>query len=160
MALRVFPGRIILLAGGYDKGQDLTGFAEEIGLRVAAVVLMGQTAPALHQLLATKRSDIQIRIATDFRDAFLSAVAFSQQGDIVLLSPGCASYGWFQDFQERGDLFPPLQQGTGARIDDETKHSESRSASHVCCILHRLDAVKRKAVKADCRGTGASCGEE
>ena len=105
MALRVFPGRIILLAGGYDKGQDLTGFAEEIGLRVAAVVLMGQTAPALHQLLATKRSDIQIRIATDFRDAFLSAVAFSLQGDIVLLSPGCASYGWFQDFQERGNLF-------------------------------------------------------
>ncbi|MEI6541030.1 MAG: hypothetical protein WCO86_16125, partial [Planctomycetota bacterium] len=52
--------------------------------------------------------ELQIRIATDFRDAFRSAVAFSQQGDIVLLSPGCASYGWFQDFRERGDLFSAL----------------------------------------------------
>lgn len=108
MALHVFPGRIILLAGGYDKGQDLSGFAAEIKSRVAVVVLMGQTAPNLHQLLTNEPGELQIRIATDFRDAFLSAVAFSQQGDIVLLSPGCASYGWFQDFRERGDLFSAL----------------------------------------------------
>ncbi len=105
MALRVFPGRIILLAGGYDKGQDLASFAAEIRLRAAAVVLMGQTEPILHRLLTTEHSDLPIRIATDFRDAFRSAVAFSQEGDIVLLSPGCASYGWFQDFRERGDQF-------------------------------------------------------
>ena len=108
MALRVFPGRIVLLAGGYDKGQDLAAFAAEIRLRVAAVVLMGQTAAILHPLLTNEPSELQIRIATDFRDAFRSAVAFSQRGDIVLLSPGCASYGWFQDFRERGDLFSAL----------------------------------------------------
>ncbi len=108
MALHVFPGRIILLAGGYDKGQDLAGFAKEIKSRVAAVVLMGQTAPGLHQLLTNEPSELQVRIATDFRDAFQSAVAFSQQGDIVLLSPGCASYGWFQDFRERGERFAAL----------------------------------------------------
>ena len=108
MALHVFPGRIILLAGGYDKGQDLSAFASEIKSRVAFVVLMGQTAAKLHQLLTNEPVELQIRIATDFRDAFRSAVAFSQQGDIVLLSPGCASYGWFQDFRERGDLFSAL----------------------------------------------------
>ncbi|MBC7965906.1 MAG: UDP-N-acetylmuramoyl-L-alanine--D-glutamate ligase, partial [Fuerstia sp.] len=43
-ALHVFPGRIVLLAGGYDKGQDLAAFAAEIRSRVAAVVLIGQTA--------------------------------------------------------------------------------------------------------------------
>ena len=108
MALHVFPGRIILLAGGYDKGQNLAAFAVEIKSRVAAVVIMGQTAPNLYQLLTNEPSKLQIRIATDFRAAFRSAVAFSQPGDIVLLSPGCASYGWFQDFRERGDLFSAL----------------------------------------------------
>lgn len=111
MALRVFPGRIILLAGGYDKGQDLAEFAREIKSRVAAVVLMGQTATALHRLLGDASSDFQIRIAADFSEAFECAVAFSQEGDIVLLSPGCASYGWFRDFQERGDLFSAAAKG-------------------------------------------------
>jgi len=108
MALHVFPGRIILLAGGYDKRQDLAAFAAEIKSRVAAVVLMGQTAASLHQLLTIEPGTLPIRIASDFREAFRSAVAFSQQGDIVLLSPGCASYGWFQDFRERGDMFSAL----------------------------------------------------
>ncbi|MCA9009489.1 MAG: UDP-N-acetylmuramoyl-L-alanine--D-glutamate ligase [Planctomycetaceae bacterium] len=111
MALRVFPGRIILLAGGYDKGQDLAEFSREIKSRVAAVVLMGQTATALHELLRDASSELQIRIATDFSEAFECAVAFSQEGDIVLLSPGCASYGWFRDFQERGDLFSAAAKG-------------------------------------------------
>lgn len=108
MALQVFSNRIILLAGGYDKGQNLTQFATEIKNRAAAVVLMGATAPSLYQLLTDLPGEIQIRIATDFRDAFRCAVAFSMEGDIVLLSPGCASYGWFQDFRERGDLFSAL----------------------------------------------------
>ena len=108
MALHVFPGRIILLAGGYDKGQDFTRFAAEIKLKASAVVLMGQTAGKLHELLTDGPNDLQIGIAADFREAFRCAVAFSQQGDIVLLSPGCASYGWFKDFRERGDLFSAL----------------------------------------------------
>ncbi|HRA89749.1 MAG TPA: UDP-N-acetylmuramoyl-L-alanine--D-glutamate ligase [Planctomycetaceae bacterium] len=108
MALRVFPGRIILLAGGYDKGQDLREFAAEIGARAAAVVLMGQTATSLQQLIHRESAQLPVSIAVDFADAFRSAVAFSRQGDIVLLSPGCASYGWFQDFRERGDLFSAM----------------------------------------------------
>ena len=108
MALHVFPRRIILLAGGYDKGQDLAAFAVEIQTRVAAVVLMGQTAPQLGQLLTHVPGELQIRIATDFREAFRMATEVSQRGDIILLSPGCASYGWFQDFRERGDLFSAL----------------------------------------------------
>lgn len=108
MALKVFPGRIILLAGGYDKGQDLKGFAEEIAKRATAVILMGQTAQGLRELIARSTSDLPVSIADDFQDAFRRAVAFSQQGDIVLLSPGCASFGWFQDFRERGDLFSAM----------------------------------------------------
>ncbi|MBL8815038.1 MAG: UDP-N-acetylmuramoyl-L-alanine--D-glutamate ligase [Planctomyces sp.] len=115
-ALRVFspkPGeraRVILLAGGYDKRQDLSSFADEMIPVVRHVVLMGQTAAALESLLKQRQSASSMQIVTgnDFPDSFARAVAFSQPGDIVLLSPGCASFGWFRDFRERGELFAEL----------------------------------------------------
>ena len=107
MALRVFSGPIVLMAGGYDKHQDLSHFATEIQKSAKAVVLMGQTARLLQDLLQSAAADSGpvISIAEDFPDAFARAVALSEPGDIVLLSPGCASYGWFRDYRERGDLF-------------------------------------------------------
>lgn len=107
MALRVFSGRAILLAGGYDKGQDLRHFANEIKIRAKAVVLMGKTAESLKSLLDSgdQAATLPAIVAGDFAEAFARAVALSNPGDIVLLSPGCASYGWFRDYRERGELF-------------------------------------------------------
>ncbi|MFO1003976.1 MAG: UDP-N-acetylmuramoyl-L-alanine--D-glutamate ligase, partial [Planctomycetaceae bacterium] len=110
MALRVFSGRAILLAGGYDKGQDLRQFANEIKARAKAVVLMGKTAESLKTLLDSgdPAATLPAIVAGDFAEAFACAVALSCSGDIVLLSPGCASYGWFRDYRERGELFCQL----------------------------------------------------
>lgn len=107
MALRVFSGRAVLLAGGYDKGQDLREFANEIKARAKAVVLMGKTAESLKTLLDSgdQTATLPAIVAGDFADAFARAVALSNPGDIVLLSPGCASYGWFRDYRERGERF-------------------------------------------------------
>jgi UDP-N-acetylmuramoylalanine--D-glutamate ligase len=107
MALRVFSGRAILLAGGYDKGQDLRQFANEIKTRAKAVVLMGKTAETLKTLLDSgdQTATLPAVVVGDFAEAFARAVALSNPGDIVLLSPGCASYGWFRDYRERGELF-------------------------------------------------------
>ena len=109
-ALRVFHGRVVLLAGGYDKQQDLSEFAREISDRTTAVVLMGQTADTLQALLTgcAKGAGPAVQIGRDFSDAFARAVALSQPGDIVLLSPGCASFGWFRDYRDRGDQFIAL----------------------------------------------------
>lgn len=109
-ALLVFSGRIILLAGGYDKQQDLSNFARHIAEHAAAVVLMGQTASLLQQHISNCAKDGGpcVQIGTDFADSFSRAVALSQPGDIVLLSPGCASYGWFRDYRDRGDQFIAL----------------------------------------------------
>lgn len=109
-ALRVFRQRIILLAGGYDKGQDLSQFAAEIRRHAAAVVLMGQTAESLRRQIELTEGAGQpvISVGRDFADSFSQAVALSRPGDIVLLSPGCASYGWFRDYRERGELFEQL----------------------------------------------------
>ena len=107
MALRVFSGRAVLLAGGYDKGQDLREFANEIKARAKAVVLMGKTAESLKTLLDSgdQAATLPAIVVGDFAEAFARAVALSNPGDIVLLSPGCASYGWFRDYRERGELF-------------------------------------------------------
>lgn len=135
-ALRTFSGRTVLLAGGYDKGQDLSLFAAEIRRKVAVVVLMGQTAENLQALIAGSGSvnqEVSAGAATkiaresatevteaednnsplvlrgeDFKHSFRLAVESSRSGDIVLLSPGCASYGWFQDYRERGELFTTM----------------------------------------------------
>jgi len=110
VALRHFVGRVVLMAGGYDKGQDLSEFAREIRRCARGVVLMGQTASALEQLLKNSEQggEFSVEKSQDFQDAFSRAVAMSRPGDIVLLSPGCASYGWFRDYRQRGEQFESL----------------------------------------------------
>lgn len=111
-ALQHASGRAILLAGGFDKGQDLRPLADAICRHARGVVLMGQTAPALLQHLqnSASRAAPAARIAADFPAAFRLAVEMSRPGDMVLLSPGCASYGWFRDYRDRGDQFIRMAQ--------------------------------------------------
>lgn len=105
-ALRHFSGRAILLAGGYDKGQDLSELAAAIAEHAAGVVLLGQTGEQLRgQIELRNARSIGLAVAPDFPTAFELAVAMRACGDIVLLSPGCASYGWFRDYRERGQQF-------------------------------------------------------
>lgn len=112
--LQSFDRPIVLLAGGYDKQVDLTEFARAIAQRVKAVALMGQTATALGTAINTELAEpshhsssrqVAMRIATDFDDAFDWATSQANAGDVVLLSPGCASYDWFRNFIDRGDQF-------------------------------------------------------
>ncbi len=112
--LQSFDRPIVLLAGGYDKQVSLEEFGRAIAQRVKAVALMGQTAQSLnaaieHELArlndtADSRS-LSMHLATSFEDAFEWAAAQSAPGDVVLLSPGCASYDWFRNFIDRGDQF-------------------------------------------------------
>ncbi len=111
-ALKHLSGRVVILAGGYDKGQNLQPFAEAIRQHALGVVLMGQTAVNLQQLLQDPSGAraLKLAVASDFPSAFQMAVAMSRPGDIVLLSPGCASYGWFRDYRDRGEQFIRMAQ--------------------------------------------------
>jgi UDP-N-acetylmuramoylalanine--D-glutamate ligase len=111
-ALESFEEPVILLAGGYDKQVDLGQFAKAIAGRAKAVVLMGQTASELEQRLTDliERDSLRLKsdriaIAGSFEEACHSAFNRSSPGDVVLLSPGCASYGWFNNYVERGQAF-------------------------------------------------------
>lgn len=106
MALQAFSEPIILLAGGSDKGTDLSDFARQIDGRVKAVALLGTTARMIQSDLEHEGfSGDNVRICDSLDEAVHWAGDQSQFGDVILLSPGCASYDWFQNFADRGEQF-------------------------------------------------------
>ncbi|MEZ6064330.1 MAG: UDP-N-acetylmuramoyl-L-alanine--D-glutamate ligase [Planctomycetaceae bacterium] len=102
-ALASLDRPIVLLAGGADKGVDLSIVTTALPGHVRAVALLGATAGQLAVQL--RASPVAHRICDDFADAFAWAVDQSQPGDIILLSPACASFGWFRNYEERGEQF-------------------------------------------------------
>lgn len=107
VGLEAFDRPVVLLAGGYDKHVDLSEMAQAIAARAKAVALMGQTAQLLRDGIQRDRSSRCVLSPTvaNFRDAFDWAFSQSSPGDVILLSPGCASYDWFRNFADRGQQF-------------------------------------------------------
>jgi UDP-N-acetylmuramoylalanine--D-glutamate ligase len=111
LALDAFRVPVVLLAGGYDKGIDLKDMARGIVARHAkAVALLGQTGARLKELLreVDPQGELPAKVHVTFEAAFQWAAAQSASGDVILLSPGCASYDWFPNYEVRGDEFTRL----------------------------------------------------
>ncbi|WP_047981351.1 UDP-N-acetylmuramoyl-L-alanine--D-glutamate ligase [Ornithinibacillus contaminans] len=102
-ALSSFEQPTILLAGGLDRGN---GFDELIPYlnHVKALVVFGETAPKLRSM-AEKAGITHVITAERVQDAVLKAYDFSAEGDVILLSPACASWDQYKTFEERGDMF-------------------------------------------------------
>lgn len=98
-------GKIVLIAGGQGKGADFEILREPVMNHVRAVVLLGQDADkleaALHDIVAISR-------VTTLENAVSTAQQIAQSGDVVLLSPACASLDMFHDFNHRGEMFASL----------------------------------------------------
>lgn len=106
MALDAFTQPIILLAGGSDKGTDLSAFAAQLSQRAKAIALMGETGPRIDQhLKQQKPSTAKAQVCRTFAETLTWAMQQSAPGDVILLSPGCASYDWFRNFADRGEQF-------------------------------------------------------
>jgi len=112
-ALKSATRPCVLIAGGQDKGADLTDAAAEIAQRTRALVAIGPTARKLSDMVSRARPVGQtpsVVAAADFSTAFRRAVELTCPGDMVLLSPGFSSFGWFADFRDRGHQFSVLAQ--------------------------------------------------
>ena len=111
-AIRAFSRPIVLLAGGSDKQIDLAPLAEAITRECKAVALMGETGRVLAELIAALPGSATIsrHVCRSLAEAFDWACGQSAAGDVVLLSPGCASYDWFRNFSDRGHQFVRLVQ--------------------------------------------------
>ena len=105
-ALRQKP---ILIAGGYDKHIPFDTLGDEICAHVKALFLTGFTAEKINDAVTKSPlydpEKLPIRKIDDFREAVLAAAASAEEGDLVLLSPACASFDHFKNFVERGELF-------------------------------------------------------
>ncbi|HZQ04040.1 MAG TPA: UDP-N-acetylmuramoyl-L-alanine--D-glutamate ligase [Gaiellaceae bacterium] len=94
--------RVHLILGGRAKGEDFAPLATSLGEEVASVHLVGEAAPELARVLPRAHDDGTIAHAVEH------ALAGARAGDVVLLSPACASYDQFENFEQRGDEFRRL----------------------------------------------------
>ena len=101
-ALAGFSGPLILIAGGLGKGADFAPLAEAARGKVKAAVLIGAAAPEIEAAL---RGVCPTRTEADMGKAVRTAAALAAPGDIVLLSPACASLDMFSDYKHRGEAF-------------------------------------------------------
>lgn len=101
-AVSGLPGPLILIAGGDGKGQDFTPLAHCLTGKVRTLVLIGRDATRIAEAVAGR---VPLHWARDMDEAVASAARLAQPGDSVLLSPACASWDMYRDYEERGQVF-------------------------------------------------------
>jgi len=112
-ALEAYEEPIVLIAGGKNKGGDFREFAAKVKERVRAMVVLGQSAELIAE--AARAAGFEnIQFAGDLPGAVLLAHRAARLGEIVLLSPACASWDMFKSYEERGDLFKAVVAGIKA----------------------------------------------
>ncbi|MCL2080107.1 MAG: UDP-N-acetylmuramoyl-L-alanine--D-glutamate ligase [Oscillospiraceae bacterium] len=112
--LRSFDKKVILIAGGKDKGITFDELAAEINMRVKKLVLTGMAANQIYGAVINApgfSEKLEIVMRDDFTEAVLEASKSAVAGDIVLLSPACTSFDRFRNFEERGNLFKDIVNG-------------------------------------------------
>lgn len=102
--IRAMTGNTLLIAGGYDKGSDYDEWIEAFDGKVGWLVLIGQTKEKI-AMAAEKHGLKNIVLCDSFSEAMEFCTAHAKEGDAVLLSPACASWGMFQNYEERGRIF-------------------------------------------------------
>ena len=108
-ALEAFTGPKIIIAGGYDKNLPFDQLGKKIAEKAKAAILIGETAQKIADAIKnTGKSDVRVETAPSLADAVEYAASFALSGDAVLLSPACASYDMFDNFQKRGQVFRKL----------------------------------------------------
>ncbi len=110
--LRSFAQKVILIAGGYDKHIPFDVLGPEVVAHVKELFLTGDTAAKIRQAVEEApeydAEALPIRETADLAEAVRLAYETAQPGDVVLMSPACASFDRFRNFMERGDAFKTL----------------------------------------------------
>ena len=107
-----FNQKLILIAGGYDKGVPFTQLGVEMTKKVKTLVLCGATAPAIRQAVEEApgyaECGMELVETSTLAEAVSAARASAQAGDVVVLSPACAAFDQFKNFMERGKVFKQI----------------------------------------------------
>ena len=112
--LRVFPNKVIMIAGGKDKGIPYDEIGPALAEHVKVLILIGATSDKIQEALDAEINktgngkDIEVIRATSYEDAVNTARSKAHVGDVVLLSPASTSFDMFRNFEERGNLFKKI----------------------------------------------------
>ena len=106
-AIEAMPSSIVLIAGGYDKGGNFDDLIKMFNGKVKTLVLMGKTAPLIKER-AEALGFSEILMAKDMDESVRLAYGAASSGDTVLLSPACASWDMYTNFEQRGEHFKTL----------------------------------------------------
>ena len=113
--LRSFPQKVILIAGGYDKKIPFDVLGQAVQDHVKTLILTGHTADKIRQAVLSsqgyQKGQPTIVMEEDFSQAVLTASRMAEDGDVVLLSPACASFDHFKNFAQRGQTFKAIVNG-------------------------------------------------
>ena len=103
-AIQAMKRPTLIIAGGYDKGSEYDDFIGAFGSVIKHMVLIGNTADKLEKT-AHRHGFLNTHKVKDLKEAVEKCHSLSKPGDCVLLSPACASWGMFNNYEERGRLF-------------------------------------------------------
>lgn len=106
-------GRVVLIAGGVDKGGSYQALRERMDARGRALVLLGEASSIIEQ--AFEGSTLPVRRARSMQDAVGQAASLAQPRDTVLLAPACSSFDMFGSYAERGDCFQDAVRALGGK---------------------------------------------
>lgn len=115
--------RVVVILGGEGKGQDFEPLAEPVHRYARAVVLIGRDAPLIEQALAA--TGVSLMHAGSMEEAVKFAAARANPGDAVLLSPACASFDMFKDYEHRAAVF---REAVQALADEPREAASSNDA--------------------------------
>ncbi len=104
-ALQSFERPLVLLLGGRDKGNDYSVLTDLVRKHVKTIVAIGESSEKVNGIF---QSIVPVRVATSMPEAIDIASGLAVRGDTVLLSPACASFDWFQNYEHRGRVFKEL----------------------------------------------------
>lgn len=104
-SLESFKENVILIAGGRDKDGDFESLKDIVKDKVKALILIGEAKQKIAKALGDV---VPFYFESDMKTAVLKAKSLAQSGDVVLLSPGCASFDMFRNFEHRGEVFKEI----------------------------------------------------
>lgn len=106
VAIAAMDGYVILIAGGYDKNSNFDNLIEKSKDKLKTVILLGETADKISN--SCKKSDVEFYIVKDLNKAVELAKKLAVKGEDVLLSPACASWDMYSNYEARGRHFKDL----------------------------------------------------
>ena len=116
VALRSFDRPVILIAGGKDKGSDFSKLNDLIENHTRALVLIGTATEKMKHAWGNIKP---VLVAQDMQEAVGKAFASAWADDVILLSPACASFDMFDNFEHRGQVFKEQVANLGKMVGNE-----------------------------------------